>query len=231
MPDRQSFATRSELAAALAGAIAADLKAGIASRGAASIAVSGGSTPALLFRTLSAVTDIAWDKVVVTLVDERWVDEASDRSNARLVKADLLQGPAAAARFVPLYQGGDQPDSAGIARAIAAQTEVPMPFDVVILGMGGDGHTASFFPGGDRLTEALTTDEVALSMHAVGAGEARVTLSLKRLLATKSLCLHIEGEEKARVLEKALGDGPVEAMPIRAVLRQTMRPVTIYWAP
>jgi 6-phosphogluconolactonase len=231
MPERRNFPTREALAAAFAETVAADLAAGITERGVASLAVSGGSTPARFFRALGAHAGLDWQKVVVTLVDERWVDESSDRSNARLVEMDLLQGPAAAARFVPLYQGGPEPDDAAIARVIAAQRDVPAPFDAVVLGMGNDGHCASFFPGGDRLDEALTTNSVALAMRAAGAGEARVTLSLDRLVATRSLYLHIEGEQKARVLEQALGEGPVEDMPIRAVLRQTVRPVTIYWAP
>ena len=102
---------------ALAEAVADNLKAGIAERGTASLAVSGGSTPAKFFaRARRRRTDVDWDKVIVTLVDERWVPETSDRSNAGLVNEKLLQGPAAAAQFVPLYAGGDEPDAAAIAR-------------------------------------------------------------------------------------------------------------------
>ena len=227
-PARLDFSDKQQLAEALAGAIAANLKAGIAARGAASLAVSGGSTPALLFRTLSARADIPWDKVTVTLVDERWVDETSDRSNARLVKANLLQNRAAVARFVPLYQGGDTPDPA---KAGKAQAAVPQPLDAAILGMGNDGHTASFFPGGNNLEQALTAEGPVVSMVAPGAGEARVTLTLKRLLAAKALYLHIEGEEKVKTLDKAEAEGPVEDMPVRAILRETSTPLTIYWCP
>ena len=110
-PARRTFNNKQLLADALSEAIATDLRAALAARGVASIAVSGGSTPKLLFRTLSARGDVSWDKVTVTLVDERWVDETSERSNARLVRADLLQGRASAATFVPLYQGGALPVS------------------------------------------------------------------------------------------------------------------------
>ena len=229
-PIRRTFGDKDELALALADAVAANLNAGIASRGGAAIAVSGGSTPARFFRALSQRTDVDWAKVTVTLVDERWVDDSSDRSNARLVKANLLQGPAAAAAFVPLWQGGTEPDAAGIARANTAIAAIPV-LDAVILGMGNDGHTASFFPGGDTLAEALTGDGPVLSIRAPGAGEPRVTLTLRRLLAAEALYLHIEGNEKAEVLDKALGDGDVADMPVRAVLRQDLRPVTVFWCP
>jgi 6-phosphogluconolactonase len=231
MPERKDFADRDELAKALASAVADDLRAGIAQRGAASLAVSGGSTPAKFFSRLGRIKDIEWDKVIVTLVDERWVPETSDRSNANLVNTRMLQGPAAVARFVPLYQGGEAPDVTTIAEADAAIANVPDPFDAVVLGMGNDGHTASFFPGGDTLAEALNGEGPVLALNAPGAGEPRVTLVLKKLLKTRSLYLHIEGEEKAAVLDKALADGPVEDMPIRAVLRQDEKPLTIYWCP
>jgi len=228
MPARRDFADRAQLAEALAAAVAADLKAGAEARGAASLAISGGTTPAAFFEALAARDDVPWDKVTVTLVDERWVDAGSDRSNARLVAAKLLQGRAAAARFVPLYQGGVQPDAGA---AGAAQRAVPYPLDAAVLGMGNDGHTASFFPGGDHLAEALTGEGPVVAMRAPGAGEPRVTLTLPVLLAARALYLHIEGEEKATTLARALADGPVEDMPVRALLRATAAPLTIYWCP
>jgi 6-phosphogluconolactonase len=229
-PIRRTFADKDELAIALADAVAGNLNAGLAARGKAALAVSGGSTPARFFRALSQRVDVDWKHVTVTLVDERWVDETSDRSNARLVEANLLQGPAAAAAFVPLYQGGPEPDAAGIARANAAISAIPV-LDAVILGMGNDGHTASFFPGGDTLAEALTAEGPVLAIRAPGAGEPRVTLTLRRLLAAEALYLHIEGNEKAEVLDQALGEGDVAGMPVRAVLRQDEKPVTVFWCP
>ncbi len=231
MIDRRTFGDRAELAKALADAVAEKLIAGIAERGRASLAVSGGSTPARFFTALGKRKDVDWEQVIVTLVDERWVPETSDRSNAGLVNEKLLQGPAAVAHFVPLYSGGDAPDEAAIARTNTAFAELPQPFDAVILGMGNDGHTASFFPGGDTLDEALTAEGPAVAIRAPGAGEPRVTLTLPRLLAARGLYLHIEGEEKGKVLEQALAEGPVADMPVRAVLRQTSTPVTVFWSP
>jgi 6-phosphogluconolactonase len=227
-PARRTFPDKDRLAEALAEAIAQDLKTGVRSRGAASLAVSGGSTPARFFRALSQRDDVPWDKVFVTLVDERWVDETSDRSNARLVKANLLTGRAALARFVPLYQGGIDPDADKSGKGLAI---VPRPLDAAVLGMGNDGHTASFFPGGDTLREALTAEGPVIAIRAPGAGEPRVTLTLRQLLAARALYLHIEGEEKVETLEQAEAEGPIEAMPVRAILRQTQTPLTIYWCP
>jgi 6-phosphogluconolactonase len=231
MIERQSFPTRDELAKALADAISADIAAAIAADGRAVIAVSGGSTPAKFFMTLGKRKDIDWEKVIVTLVDERWVDETSDRSNAMLVNEKMLQGPAASARFLPLYSGGDAPDLMAIARTNGLLAALPHEFAAVILGMGNDGHTASFFPGGDTLEEALANPGPALAIRAPGAGEPRVTLTLPRLLQTRSLYLHIEGAEKASVLDKALGEGEIAEMPVRAVLRQAAKPITVFWAP
>lgn len=228
---RRSFGTKEDLALALAEAIVGHLNDGIEARGQAVLAVSGGSTPGRFFQVLGRSRAVDWSKVIVTLVDERWVSEISPRSNAGLVNEKLLQGPAAVARFVPLWSGGDEPTDAAIARTNMAINALPRPFDAVILGMGNDGHTASFFPGGDSLTEALTGEGPAIAIRAPGAGEPRVTLVLRRLLDASGLYLHIEGEEKLATLDKASGDGPIEDMPIRAVLRQTQTPLNIFWSP
>ncbi|KKB76600.1 6-phosphogluconolactonase [Devosia soli] len=228
--DRRTFADRPTLAKELAEAIADRIRTAIAERGEAAIAVSGGSTPGRFFQALGKFRGVDWTKVVVTPVDERWVDETSDRSNALLVNEKMLQGPAAVARFVPLYSGGDEPTPEAVAKTNALVGALPKPFAAVILGMGTDGHTASFFPGGDTLDAALTAEGPTLAIHAPGAGEPRITFTLPRLLETDGLYLHIEGEEKAEVLEKALGDGPVDEMPIRAVLRSGA-PLSVYWSP
>ena len=228
--ERRDFADRAVLAAALAETVATQLKSAIVERGEASLALSGGSTPKRFLNVLSQA-DLDWGKVSVTLVDERWVPPGHERSNARLVAEILLQDRAAAARFVPLYCDAARPED-GLPSILAALATVPMPFDVVVLGMGGDGHTASFFPGGNHLAEALDRDNPALltAMNAPAAGEPRVTFNLAPILASGLIALHIEGEEKKTVLDQALADGPVEDMPVRAVLRSG-RPLIVFWAP
>lgn len=221
------FDDADSLARALAGQVAADLKAGIALRGAATLAVSGGSTPKKFFAALSRET-LDWAKVTITLVDERWVDSSSDRSNAKLVSDLLLQNEAKAAAFISLWSGGDVPTPEAVAKTNANLAVLKLPFDAVILGMGNDGHTASFFPGGDTLHEALTNAGPALALNAQGAGEPRITLTLPFLLNSKAIYLHIEGPEKAATLDKAIAVGPIEDMPIRAVIRQTKVALSIY---
>ncbi|GAB4069271.1 6-phosphogluconolactonase [Ancylobacter sonchi] len=224
------FADGLALAEALADFVAGKLAARVARDGGASLAVSGGRTPTRFFEALSG-RDLPWSKIGITLVDERWVRETSDRSNARLVRQHLLNGPAAAARFVALANDAPTPED-GLFAINEALEDLYWPLACAVLGMGEDGHTASFFPGGDRLSEALDPEGSLglLPMRAAGAGEPRITLTLPVLLAADGLALHIEGEGKRPVLQAALADGPVEEMPVRAVLRAS-RPPDIFWCP
>ena len=227
-----SFTDCHALAASLAERVARYLREGIDERGSALLAVSGGSTPKHFFEQLSHAS-LDWSRVSVTLVDERWVPESSERSNARLVKSLLLRNQAAAATFVPLYTGIDTPEQA-LASGDAPAAALTLPFDAVILGMGDDGHTASFFPGGDRLAEALDLagSRRLLPMRAPGAGEPRITFTLPALLQTRALFLHIEGDAKRRVLADArLGLAEGKHYPVRAVLEQQDVPVAVYWCP
>lgn len=226
-----SFETTSALAEGLADRVAATLSAAIAADGEATLAVSGGSTPKAFFEALSTRA-IDWPKVKVTLVDERFVPEDNPRSNHLLVKTHLLKNAAAVAEFVPLYR----PEATIEEAAVTASGIVPgmaKPFDVAILGMGADGHTASFFPGGDHLAAALdlALPRRVITMQAPGAGEARLTLSFSALQDAGLLVVHIEGAEKKSVLDKALSGSDEAEMPIRAVLERAATTPEIYWAP
>ncbi|WP_284777023.1 6-phosphogluconolactonase [Agrobacterium sp. lyk4-40-TYG-31] len=225
------FANGQELAQTLAKDVAKRLEDAVSERGTASIAVSGGSTPKRFFQELSK-HQLDWKNVSVTLVDERFVPPESDRSNHKLVADNLLQNAATYAYFVPLYQFFATTEDAATLATVKTEA-ICDPFDVVILGMGTDGHTASFFPGGDNLEEALDLDEerAVLPMTAETAGEDRLTFNLSALHDARFLVLHIEGVAKKETLDQAKSDLDEEEMPIRAVLNRAESPVNIYWAP
>ncbi len=227
----KSFDNGDALAEALATTVAEHLRAGCEANGKAVLVVSGGTTPTRFFKALS-LKDLPWTKITITLVDERFVPPTSERSNERLVREALLQNAAAGANFVGLYHGAADADQ-GAKMATAEIARLGQPFDVVVLGMGGDGHTASFFPGGDNLKAAISKDEKALvlPMSAENAGEPRLTLTLPVIITARFIALHIEGAGKMSTLEAALGEGEVEDMPIRAVLSSQPIDLEIFWAP
>ena len=225
---RHDFASREELAAGLAATVAGALAEAIEDSGTATLAVSGGSTPAKFFEALAHI-DIDWSNVTVLPVDERFVPETSERSNARLIKDKLLQGPAAAARFIPLF--APNLDASEAAREADDHVgRLGPPLDVVVLGMGNDGHTASFFPDARELDALLDPNAAALVLpvHATSAGEDRLTLTLPPIVTASFIALHIEGAEKAVTLDRALGSG--STLPIRRVIDAAETPVEIFWA-
>jgi 6-phosphogluconolactonase len=215
----------------LAAGIAADLAAAIAARGLASLVVSGGRSPVKLFENLRTLA-IDWGRVCVALADERWVDPSDPASNERLVRDVLLRDAAAAARFTGLKNGCATPDL-GAGMAWSTFSGVPRPFDVLVLGMGDDGHTASLFPDSPNLELAL--DEAAaagcIGMRSPTKPEARLSLNLAALLDSRRIVILITGESKWRTYIAALQPGAVERMPVRAVLRQRRMPVEVIWSP
>ncbi len=217
------------LVIALAQRIIEALVDAIEARGRAAMAVSGGTTPVALFRALS-VADIPWSKVVITLVDERWVPENHPDSNAQLVRRHLLRERAAKARFVGLKSETSDPFLAVFDVEARLRMKV-LPLDVVVLGMGEDGHTASFFPSAEGLDEALHSSErVCCGIRPPSAAHARMTLSLATLLSARQLFLHIIGPNKKAILDVALTPGPVAGLPVRAVLHQSSVALEIYYA-
>ncbi len=208
---------------ALADRIATEVGTAIRQNGRATLTVQGGTTPGPVFDTLSGVA-LDWAKVTVIPNDERWVPESSDRSNARLIRARLLHGEAAAAQLVPLYAPVDMPETA--MDALVAAVEPWLPLDVALLGMGADMHTASLFPGADRLKAALAPDApVLMALRSEAAGEPRVTLTARVLAAAMRIHVLVAGADKRAALERAQGLPPEEA-PVRAILANA----TVHWA-
>lgn len=224
------FDSNLELAVQLANEIAFDLENAIKARGKATLAVSGGSTPVVLFEQLSR-SALDWAHITVTQVDERWVDGQHEDANARLISEHLLQHAAAAANFVSMKTPAASPFGAE-AEAAEKLSAFANGIDVVVLGMGEDGHTASFFPAATTLAQALDPDGNALCIAVTppSAPHDRMTLSLPALLRAQHLYLHIVGEGKMAVLQQAGQPEKIEDLPIRSVMAQTEPPLQIYYA-
>lgn len=224
MSEWRHFANATELDKTLAGHLARRLATDVSQYGQASLAVSGGSTPTGLFRQLSGC-ELDWAKVWLTLVDERCVAPDSPDSNEKLVREHLLQNRAACARFIGMADGSAE-DLTVLVREIAA---MPRPFSAVVLGMGADGHTASWFPQAANLATLLdpANPEDVARTDPVTAPHRRLTLTLAAVLNSREIIIHITGEAKRAVLENALSHG----CPVAAVLDQRTTPVTVWWAP
>ncbi|MEX1660612.1 6-phosphogluconolactonase [Thioclava sp. 15-R06ZXC-3] len=219
----KSYPDRDMMMIGLADRIATQLREAIRNDGHATLSVPGGTTPGPIFDTLSDI-DLEWDKVAVLLNDERWVDEDSPRSNTRLIRERLLTGRAAAATLVPLYADAPRPEDK--MDELAAGIAPHLPISVLLLGMGADMHTASLFPGADRLEEALSDDApIVLAMRAEAAGEPRITLSAPVLRDAMHIHILITGAEKRAAIEAAQSLPETQA-PVRAVLKNA----TVHWA-
>lgn len=205
----------------LANRLAGEMRQALTHEDRISLAVPGGTTPGPMFDDLCAA-DLDWSRVDVMLTDERWVPETSERSNTRLIRERLLTDRASGARYVPLYNGAETPED-GLAD-IEAGLSRSLPIDVLLLGMGADMHTASIFPGADRLHDALHGKATLVPMRAPGAPEPRVTLSARVLRDAMSTHILITGAEKRSAIEKARELSPEEA-PVSVVLRNA----TIHW--
>ena len=223
------FNTRDEASIEAAAALAVLIGRRLATQGAASLVVSGGTTPGRCFAELAA-TDLDWQHVSVVLSDERWVPPDSDDSNEKLVRESLLTGHAAGASLLSVYE----PDTSPEARSETMADEIralPFPFAAALLGMGEDGHFASLFPDAANLGEGLDTDSATLCLPVATAASPhpRISLSLAALSRSDEIVLLVFGEKKLSVIEaakKAEND-----LPIARLLRQKRAPVNVYWAP
>jgi 6-phosphogluconolactonase len=217
--------------AAIAAHVATALRAAIAAPGQASLAVSGGKSPLPLFEALRAQA-LDWAQVTVVLVDERVVPRDHADSNTALVARHLLQGRAAAARFLPFFRELAPTFNAEVLDALVRDAEdrivtLPWPLDVAVLGMGEDAHTASLFPGAPGYARAIATDQRLAWVVPDTAPHARLSLTLSALLAARELVLSIAGESKLAVYRRAAQKAD-EALPISLVINQTQAPLSVW---
>ncbi len=214
------FVTPGEQSKYVAEEAARLLDSAITSRGQALLAVSGGKSPIGIFEILRTQS-IAWGQVTICLVDERWVPPDHDRSNEKLVRVHLMQEKAAASKFISVYGAGSTPVEA--AKVLSAKfidsPALGSGVDVALLGMGEDGHTASWFPRSQQLGDCLSSSHAYAAVSAEEGRDPRVTMTLSAVANAKKIILCVEGEVKRAVLADAAGAGGVEQYPVRAVLR------------
>lgn len=222
----ETYSSPADLAREAADAVLAGLAAGLSARGRASLVATGGRSPAPVYDRL-ALSLLDWSKVEVTLSDERFVPPDDPASNERLVRERLLTAKAASARFIPLYRPAADAEAA--ARAAEADVRAVAPFDVVMLGMGEDGHIASLIPGDPNLADAMDPASGAV-LRGVPAGLGsppvpRITLTLPALLQARLTLVLISGEAKRAVVAEGRG------LPVHALLEQVKAPVRVLWTP
>ena len=209
-----------ELARRAAERIATAIDLALDERDRCQIALAGGSTPALAYGRLGQ-EHLPWERVDVLLGDERWVPAADPASNARMIQATLLsQEPARRARFHPVPTDLPTPEASAEAfEALVRQlcSGDPPVFDLLLLGLGDDGHTASLFPG----SVAATVRERAVTVGS-GKGMERITLTAPVLSAARQVVFLVSGEGKQQALARLLDpEEPAERTPARLVQPRT----------
>lgn len=232
--DVNTHASVPAMADTLAREIVARLAKAVAERGEASLAVSGGSTPKPLYQRLS-VADLDWSKVTIVLVDDRWVEPGEAGSNEDFVRDSLLRNKVVAAKFIGLKTPGLKPAD-GLAAAESRLTDLPLPLDVSVLGMGNDGHTASWFPDAVGLDNCLNSERALLAAVRAERSEVtgdhldRITLTRRPIARSGAIYLMVNGEAKRETLAAAAAGSDVAAMPVRSLLQDDTLPLSIHWA-
>lgn len=222
----QKFSTLVAAANALADDLASTAREAIASRGQCLLAVSGGTTPVHVFARLHQ-SKVDWERVTLTLTDERWVPKTHPESNEKLVRTHLLKGDALSTNFIPLFGGEDSPQT-GQAACEERIKNLPLPFDAVYLGMGADGHFASLFPGDPAIE---ISDCCCVAIPATEKRLARMSLTASILLNSQKIFLLFNGSDKYATFLETKKNGPLKELPLRLLFSQTQTPVHVLWAP
>jgi 6-phosphogluconolactonase len=221
------YETRLEASTAAADRIAELLAERLDHNGNASIVVSGGTSPRQCMAAL-ANAPLDWQRVQVTLSDERWVPPEHDDSNEKLVRESLLVGPAASAILLPVYAEGVSPEE----RCNELQDPLPvLPFSCSLIGIGTDGHFASLFPDAEQLELGLDAESGRLYVPVTTAASPhpRISMTLAGISRCDEIALLFFGEEKLEVYRQAKASS--NGYPLSRLLRQKRAPVRLFWAP
>lgn len=229
--DIKRFGDKAALIDAATAHLAAVLREALETRGRASAMLSGGSSPKPIYEAL-AQEPLAWKGVGISLVDERWVPSGAEGSNADFIQDCFAGTPAEPSFFVPLYNGDASP-KAGLGAAEQALALIAQPFDLCVLGMGLDGHTASWFPYSGGLVAALDPENQATlaaidasGCEVAGAHTDRITLTYSAVAASRNIVLILPSSEKLAVFKAAAKKDVLEA-PVKA-LRALGDRLTVY---
>lgn len=223
------FENKRELVAKLNKNVIKALSTGIEINGKASMLLSGGTTPGPLYQSISQ-SELEWEKVFFAPTDERWVAPDHKDSNEKLIRETLIQNQASNANYIGLKTSPENPID-GQKETEILINKMPRPFDIVLLGMGTDGHTASLFPGVQDAIEAMdeNNDQLCAAIKR-GNGEVdRITMTLNCLLDAKKIILYFYGDEKLAVFEKAK-EAKSLSLPVSYLLHQNKTPVELYWS-
>ena len=231
MINYRCFYQRDELARELAATIGKTLEAACAARGEGTFIAAGGNTPIATYRALSRF-DLPWEKVTLTLTDERWVALGHPERNETMLGRELLQSAAAKARFTSLMTHDITPEEAE-PQIENRLNRLSRPVDLVLLGMGEDGHIASLFPYVDGLDQALDphSEKLCKAIRYTSTEHPRMTLTAGALLQTRRLILLFFGYRKRGTFERALHGQDVLDKPVRILLNREQAPLEVYWAP
>lgn len=207
----------------------------IKQNGQAHIVVPGGSTPAPLFEKLS-LQNLAWEKVSIVPSDERWISVNEANSNECLLNRSFRINHAKAATLVSLKCDAETPQK-GWKTIENRLQHIAKQWDLVVLGMGEDGHFASLFPTAQQLEQGLSLNhnqhciaiDATESEHA-GMYPLRMSLTLSSIVNSKKIIVLITGEKKLQIIREVLEQQAGSQYPIAALLNQKQTPVEIYWA-
>ena len=190
------------------------LKNNIDNNGSVSFVVSGGSSPVKIFNDLSK-SDLDWSKVSVTLVDDRVVSSEHSDSNEKLLKENLFINNASAAKFISLKSDSEE------------VMNINRPFDIMLLGMGEDGHFASLFPelvDNSNYFDLSANPEIIFTEPMGNPCHKRVSMNLSMIMKSKKIILLVSSSAKSILVDQALEN---KYLPIHFLLNQQTKVIEI----